>query len=146
MPTSSLSSYLAASAKSAVTLFRQIVTLRGITLPISYVYEPFGEHLGKPKIAHESHNDVSLCWHAGTIFVLLAELGLRRPPSGNPEGRRRLRLPASAVVKQSPWIWGNRGSVQRILGRERACMGEKGLPSSLPLKGREVANLASTLK
>ena len=36
MPTSSLSSYLAASAKNAVTLFRQIVTLRGITLPISY--------------------------------------------------------------------------------------------------------------
>ena len=64
MPTSSLSSYLAASAKSAVTLFRQIVTLRGITLPISYhVYGPFGEHLGRPKIAHGSHNDVRrLCW------------------------------------------------------------------------------------
>ena len=54
MPTSSLSSYLAASAKSAVTLFRQIVTLRGITLPIAYnVYVPFGEHLGSPKIAHD---------------------------------------------------------------------------------------------
>ena len=89
MPTSSLSSYLVASAKSAVTLFRHIVTLRGITLPISYVYGLFGEHLGRPNIAHVSHNDVGpLCWHhlAGTIFVLLAELGLRRPPSGKPEG------------------------------------------------------------
>ena len=39
------------------------------------------------KIAHESHNDVRrLCWHAGAIFVLLTELGLRKPPSGNPEG------------------------------------------------------------
>ena len=88
MSTSSLSSYLAASAKSAVTLFRQIVTLRGITLPISYnVYRPFGEHLGRPKIAHGSHNDVRrLCWHTGAIFVLLAELGLQKPPRRNPEG------------------------------------------------------------
>ena len=36
------------------------------------------------------------------------------------------------MVKQSPGIGGNRGSVQRILGRERAYMEEKGLPSSLP--------------
>ena len=78
MPTSSLSSYLAASAKSAVKLFRQIVTLRGITLSISYnVYGLFEEHLGRPKIAHGNHNDVRhLCWHAGAIFVLLAELWL----------------------------------------------------------------------
>ena len=68
MLTSSLSSYLAASAKSqsAVTLFRQVVTLRGITLPMSYnVDGPSGEHLGlgRPKIAHGSHNDVRhLCW------------------------------------------------------------------------------------
>ena len=48
-------------------------------LPISYnVYGPFGEHLRRPKIAHESHNDVRR--------LLLAELGLRKPPSGNPEG------------------------------------------------------------
>ena len=74
-----MSSYLAASAKSAVTLFRQIVTLRGITLPISYnVYGPFGEHLRRPTIAHERQNDVRR--------LLLAELGLRKPPSGNPEG------------------------------------------------------------
>ena len=88
MPTSSLSSYLAASAKSAVTLFRQIVTLRGITLPISYkVHWPFGEHMGRLKVAHGSHNDVRhLCWYAGAIFVPLAELGLRKPPSETPEG------------------------------------------------------------
>ena len=85
---SSLSSYLAASAKSAVTLLQQIVTLRGINLPISYnVYRPFREHLGRPKIAHGSHYEVRrLCWHAVAIFVLLAELGLQKPPSGNPQG------------------------------------------------------------
>ena len=88
MPTSSLSSYLAASAKSAVTLFRQIVTLKGITMPISYnVYGPFGKHLGRPKIAHESHSDVRrLCWHTGAIFVLMAELGLRKPLAETPKG------------------------------------------------------------
>ena len=79
MPTSSLSSYLAASAKSAVTLFRQIVTLRGITLPISYyVYGAFGEHLGRPKIAHGSHNDVRrLCW---------PNLGCESPLAQTPKG------------------------------------------------------------
>ena len=66
-----------------------------------------------PKIAHESHNDVRrMRGHAGATFVLLAELGLRKPPSGNPEGLawqgRRLHLPASAVVKQSQWIGGKR--------------------------------------
>ena len=51
---------LAASAKSGVTLFRQIVTLRGI---YRVNIECFGEHLGRPKIAHGSHNDVRrLCW------------------------------------------------------------------------------------
>ena len=69
-------------------------------------------HWETAKIAHDSHNDVRRIWgHAGAIFVLLAELGLRKPPSGNPEGLawqgRRLHLPASAVVKQSPWIGGN---------------------------------------
>ena len=58
------------------------------------------------KIAHESHNDVRrLCWHAGAIFVLLAELGLRKPPSGNPKGLGLLGEYcniASAVSKQSP--------------------------------------------
>ena len=39
------------------------------------------------KIAHESHNNVRcLCWHVGAIFVLLAELGLPKPPSGTPKG------------------------------------------------------------
>ena len=78
MPTSFLSSYLAASAKSAVTLFRQIVTLKGITLLISYnVYEPFGEHLGRPKIAHGSHNDVRcLCWHADVLYQSLGAVDL----------------------------------------------------------------------
>ena len=57
-------------------------------MPILYnVYGPFGEHLGRPKIAHGSHNDVRhLCWHADGIFVLRAELGLRKRPSVNPEG------------------------------------------------------------
>ena len=46
----------------------------------------FRGHLGRPTIAHESHNDVRRrCWQVGAIFVLLAELGLRKPPSGNPE-------------------------------------------------------------
>ena len=40
------------------------------------------------KIAHKSHNDVKrLCWHVGAIIVLLAELGLQKPPSGNPKGK-----------------------------------------------------------
>ena len=39
------------------------------------------------KMAHESHNEARrLSWYAGAIFVLLAKLGLRKPPSGNPEG------------------------------------------------------------
>ena len=63
------------------------MTLRG--KPCRYrtnVYGPFGKLL-ETQIDHESHNDVTrLCWHAGAIFVLLAELGLRKPPSGNPEG------------------------------------------------------------
>ena len=60
-------------------LFRQIVTLRGITLPISYhVYGPFGEHLGRPKIAHGSHNDVRrLCW---------LNLGCESPLAETPKG------------------------------------------------------------
>ena len=80
MPTSSLYSYLAASAKSDVTLFRQIGTLRGITLPISYhVYGPFGEHLERPTIAHGSHNDVRrLCWPN-----LGCESPLAEPPRGS---------------------------------------------------------------
>ena len=40
----------------------------------------------------------------GATFVLLAELGLQKPPSGNHKGLtwqgRRLHLPASAVVKR----------------------------------------------
>ena len=52
---------------------------------------------------------ISASWHAGAIFVLLAKLGLQKPPSGNSEGLGllgeeliRLHLPASAVVKQLP--------------------------------------------
>ena len=59
-PTSSLSSYLPASAKSAVILFRQIVTLR--CKPCRYrtnVYGSFGKHPWRPRIARESHNDVT---------------------------------------------------------------------------------------
>ena len=117
MPTSSLSSYPAALAKSVVTLFRQIVTLRGITLPISYhVYGPFGEHLGRPKIAHGSHNDVRrLCWPnlgcdkpfgvsarwvayrvRATERIDGASVGLRKPPSGNREGLALLGEPVWA--------------------------------------------------
>ena len=115
MPTSFLSSYLAASAKSAVTLFGQIVTLRGITLPILYnVYRPFGEHLGPS----------SFCWPN-----LGCESPLVETPKARFDGRRRLHLPASNVVKQSPRIGRNRGSVhcrahiregKGIYGRERA--------------------------
>ena len=107
----------------------------GETLPIVPMFTGLsGNTWETAKIAHESHNDVRrLCWHADAIFVLLAELGRRKPPSGDPRFTgRRLHLPASAVLKQSPSIGGNRGSVQRILGRERAYMEEKGLPSSLP--------------
>ena len=90
MPTCSLSSYLTVSAKSGVTLFRQIVTMfrRIETLPIVPMFKGLsGKTWETVKIAHERHNDVRrLCWHASTIFVLLAELGLRKPPSGNPEG------------------------------------------------------------
>ena len=74
---------------------------------------PFGEHLGRPKLAHGSHNDVRrLGWHAGAIFVLLAELGLRKPASGNLVGfgllgEGLLHLPASACC--GPAIAVNRG-------------------------------------
>ena len=65
MPTSSLSSYLPESAKSAVTSFRQIVTLRW--KPCQYrtnVYGRFGKHPGRPWIALEHHNDIMhLWWH-----------------------------------------------------------------------------------
>ena len=38
------------------------------TLPISSVHGSFGEHLGRPKIAHGSHNDVRrLCWHTKKV-------------------------------------------------------------------------------
>ena len=46
------------------------------TLPISLIFTGLSENPGRPQIEHESHNDVTrLCWHAGAIFVLLAELG-----------------------------------------------------------------------
>ena len=80
----------------------------GETLPIVPMFMGLsGDTSETAKIAHESHNDVRrLCWHAGAIFILLAELGLRKPPSGNPEGLTLLGegctlIPASAVVKQS---------------------------------------------
>ena len=42
---------------------------------------------GRPQIDYESNNDVTrLCWHDGAISVKLAELGLRKPPSGSPKG------------------------------------------------------------
>ena len=65
--------------KECFTLFRPIVTLRGITLPMSYnVYGPFREHLGRPKIAHGSHNDVRrLCW---------PNLGCESPLAETPKG------------------------------------------------------------
>ena len=90
MPTCSLSSYLAASAKSGVILFRQLWlwggNLADSSLPMFTGLSGNTWETGRK--AHESHNDVRrLCWHAGAIFVLLAELGLRWPPSGNPEGR-----------------------------------------------------------
>ena len=71
-----------------VILFRQIVILRG--KPCRYCTKFMGlsgNTWETAKIAHESHNDVRrLCWHIGAIFVLLGELGLRKRPSGNPEG------------------------------------------------------------
>ena len=64
MPTSSLSSYLAASAKSAVTLFRQIVTEGNYLANVGMFMALSGNTcMGRPKIAHGSHNDVRrLCW------------------------------------------------------------------------------------
>ena len=52
-----------------------------------------------PQIDHESHDNVArLCLHAGAIFVLLAELGLLKPPSGNPEGLALLGDPVCVCV------------------------------------------------
>ena len=87
----------------------------GNYLLISYnVYGPFGEQLGRPKIAHRSHNDVRhLCWHAGKIV-------LQKPPSGKPEG---LGLLGEEGCTFPLPLWS-------ILGRERAYMEERGLPSS----------------
>ena len=55
------------------------MTFRGITLPISYhVYGPIGEHLGRRKIVHGSHNDVRhLCW---------PNLGCESPIAETPKG------------------------------------------------------------
>ena len=51
---------------------------REFTLPISSVHRSFGEHLGRPKIAHGSHNDVRrLCWPNWGCESPLAE-----PPKG----------------------------------------------------------------
>ena len=48
------------------------------TLPISSVHRSFGEHLGRPKIAHGSHNDVRhLCW---------PNLGCESPVAETPKG------------------------------------------------------------
>ena len=57
-------------------------------LPCLCMYTGLSVKTGETaKIAHESHNDVRRMWgHAGAIFILLAELGLRKPPSRNPEG------------------------------------------------------------
>ena len=101
MLTSSLSSYLAASVKSATILFQQIVTLMGKRCRYCIKFTDLsGNTWETAKIAHESHNDVRrLYWHAGAIFVLLAELGLRKPPRF---AGRRLHHSASVVVKQSP--------------------------------------------
>ena len=137
MPTSSLYSYLAASAKSASHCFGKL-WLWGELPCISYnVYGPFGEHLGRPEISAGTLAPSLFCW---------PNLGCKSPLAETPKGSVCWDLPASAVVKQSPWMGGNRGSVQRILGRERAYIGLwRGLTSSLP-QGREVANLAPTLK
>ena len=59
---------------------------------------------GRPQIDNESQNDVTrLWWHAGAIFVLLAELGLRKSPSGNPEGLTLLGEPGGGAFG---WVCG----------------------------------------
>ena len=68
----------------------------------------------------------SFCW---------PNLGCKSPLAETPKGSvcwekvepSRFRCGQAIAVNR-----GNRGSVQRILGRERAYMEEKGLPSSLP--------------
>ena len=145
------------------------------------VYGLFGEHLGRPKIAHGSHNDVrrlcwpniacesplaettpkgSVCWEkkvapsrfrCGAVCVksfisYLIAVGRWFPPGTPVSSTRKLissssfhRLDmtlavAEALTPNKPnqiRCGGKRGSVQRILGRERAYMEEKGLPSSL---------------
>ena len=73
---------------------------------ISSVHGSFGEHLGRPKIAHGSHNDVRR----------LCELGLRKPPSGNPEG-----LP---LLGEPVCVWGGGGGVW-LGGTDRGDCGRK---------------------
>ena len=81
MPTCSLSSYLVASAKSA---WRHIISancdFEGESGPIVPMFTGLsGNTWETAKIAHRvMTSGVS----AGAIFVLLAELGLRKPPSG----------------------------------------------------------------
>ena len=66
---------------------------------------------------------------------LLAELGLRKPPSGNSEG---LGLLGEEGCTFSLPLWSSNcrelGETELVYstGRERAYMEEKGLPSSLP--------------
>ena len=64
------------------------IVTEGETLPIVPMFTGLSVNTWETaKIAHESHNDIRcFCWHAGAIFVLLAKLGLWKPPSGTPEG------------------------------------------------------------
>ena len=80
---------------------------------------------------------------AGTIFVLLAELGLRKAPSGNPEGFGLLGEEGCTFLLPL-WPSNRRESGETEVvyyGRQRASILS---PSLHP--PREVANLAPTLK
>ena len=80
MPTSSLSSYLAASAKSGVTLFRQIMTLRG--KPCRYRSNVYGP------------------WHSAN---------LRKPPCIFMAYDRIVPKPKPSQLSQSPLMPGHLG-------------------------------------
>ena len=79
MPTCSLSSYLAASAKSGVTLFRQIVTLKGIYLANIECSRVFR---GTPGETKNSSRESSIGLGLMTSGVSAAPTWATKAPSG----------------------------------------------------------------
>ena len=104
-------------SKECRNFFRQIVTLRGITLPISYnVYGPFGECLGRPKIAPKVILTYSVSSGTPSLFCW-PNLGCESPLAETPMGS----VCWEKKVAPSRFHCGQAIAVnQGLVGRERA--------------------------